>query len=787
MPRIFYALLLKTIKFSAPFIFLFITSISFGQTSRISGIITDAETGETLIGANIYIRETGQGMATDGNGYYVLDNLEQNSKTLVVSFLGFEQVEIHLELEPGISRKIDISLKHDVIALGEIEVSAEKMARQFNIQPGRVNLNTRQIKALPSVLEPDIFRTIQALPGVLTQSEFSTGLIIRGGNTDQNLILLDGITVYNPSHLGGVFSNFIVDAVKDAELIKGGYNAEYGGRLSAVLNVTSREGNRNKFDAKLNISILSAQATMEGPIPNGAWLVSGRRTYFDKILENTDLNVPPYYFYDLQGHVFTDLTEKDRLSLSFYTGIDDFNFDDLGMDSYWGNETFSLAHRKLFSDLLVGNFLLASSRFFTYFNLGGESGLTQDNTIHDLTASANFSYYQNEKMTWKFGGQVKRLGFDYDNTFGDTTLFEVKEAPNESAVYTKLKWMPNKLLVIEPGFRLNGYDAHPDKLFPDVRLGLKYLLTEDRYINFALGNYHQFIMTIQDDYNPTLLDFWMAIDESVDPGKSIQVVLGYEEYFGLLYKLQIETYYKDLKNMLTFIETRASTDEVISDESISAMFDVADGYAYGLEVFAHKMHGRLNGWISYTYSISRKMMTGEEYYTNWDRRHAFNIIGNFNINKKWTLNWQWAYQSGQAFTPILGKYIENLDYTFDSMQSSFSTVPGSRNSGRYPPFHRLDLGIVRNFKFKKFNMDLYLQVINSYNRDNIFRYIYYFGSSHNGLDDDGDWDKKEDDLNSNGYPDPGEPHVDEADEEQVQRNDISIFPIIPSIGINIDF
>ena len=787
MPRIFCVLLRKANKLSNPLLFLLITSFSFGQASRISGIITNAETGETLIGANVFIRETGRGMATDINGYYVLDNLGSDSKTLVVSFLGFEQYGKILLLEDGKAQKIDIALKTEIIELDEINVSAEKATRQFNIQPGRVNLSTRQIKAVPSILEPDIFRTIQALPGVLTQSEFSTGLIIRGGNTDQNLILLDGITVYNPSHLGGVFSNFIVDAVKDAELIKGGYNAEYGGRLSAVLNVTSREGNRNNFDAKVNISILSAQATFEGPIPNGAWLVSGRRTYFDKVLENTDLNIPPYYFYDLQGHIFTDLSAKDRLSYSFYNGLDDFSYDDIGIDTYWGNETFSLAYRKIFNDLLVGNFLLASSRFFTYFNLGGESGLVQDNTIQDFTGSANLTYFQNEEMTWKFGGHIKELGFNYDNSFADSALFTIKKAPLETAAYSKLKWIPNKRLVIEPGFRLNMYTAHSDMFFPDFRLGLKYLLTEDRYINFAVGNYHQFIMTIQDDYNPVLLDFWMAIDESVEPGKSKQIVLGYEEYIGEIYKVQVEGYYKDLKNMLTFVETRASTDEVMSDEKLTDMFDISDGFAYGLEVFAQKMYGKINGWIAYTYSISRKSIDDYEYFTNWDRRQVFTVIGNYNFNKKWVFNWQWSYQSGQAFTPILGYYLENLDYTFDSSHSNFSTIPGSRNTGRYPSYHRLDLGAVRHFKFKKFDMDLYIQVINSYNRDNIFRYIYHFGSSHNGIDDDNDWLPDKHDTNGNGYPDPGEPNVDEADEGRISRQDISIFPIIPSIGINIDF
>ena len=180
-------------------------------------------------------------------------------------------------------------------------------------------------------------------------------------------------------------------------------------------------------------------------------------------------------------------------------------------------------------------------------------------------------------------------------------------------------------------------------------------------------------------------------------------------------------------------------------------------------------------------------MDNDEYFTNWDRRHAFSIIGSYNFNKKWEMNWQWAFQTGQAFTPILGYYLENLDYVVESTHGNFNTIPGSRNSGRYPEFHRLDLGVVRHFNFKKIKMDLYFQIINAYNRKNIFRYIYNMGNQYNGLDDDGDWDKNLHDDNGNGYPDPGETNVDEADEGRITKSDISIFPLIPSIGITIDF
>ena len=329
---------LKTLLNNSVLIFLLTASISMGQTvGSVYGFVTDEAKGEALIGANVIITETGQGMATDMNGYYVLQQIPEGSYTLIVSYIGYEVLNKKIIIKGSDAQKLDLVLKAQAVSFSEVDVTAEKIQRKYNITPSQINLSPRMLKAAPALAEPDLFRTIQALPGVLTTSEFSTGLVIRGGNTDQNLILLDGITVYNPSHLGGVFSNFIVDGVKEANLIKGGYSAEYGGRLSAVLNVLSREGNRNKFEGKMSVSLLSSQTTLEGPSYNGAWLISARRTYFDQIFKNNP-NVPPYYFYDFQGHIFSDLSPKDRISLSFYSGLDDFSFGDLGLTSDWGKQ-----------------------------------------------------------------------------------------------------------------------------------------------------------------------------------------------------------------------------------------------------------------------------------------------------------------------------------------------------------------------------------------------------------------------------------------------------------------
>ena len=770
-------------------IILFLITQLGAQSTIISGFISDSSSGEALIGANVILQETGQGMATDINGYYIIQDIVPGDYVLMVSYVGFSLRKEKLAISDRQSIKLNIALSEEVVELSQVEVTAEQIQRKANIQPSMINLSPRMMKAAPALAEPDLFRTIQALPGVLTTSEFSTGLVIRGGNTDQNLILLDGVTVYNPSHLGGIFSNFIVDGVKEAELIKGAYNAEYGGRLSAVLNIISREGNQKKFEGKANLSLLSAQATLEGPFYKGAWVLSGRRTYFDQIFKNNQ-NIPPYYFYDIQSHVYSDITPKDRLSVSFYNGIDDLLFGTFGLAGRWGNNTLSAQYRRIFSEKLIGNFLYANSLFFTEFGLGGSNGLNSDNQIDDATVAANFSWFKSSESTIKFGMQLKNLGFLYTNTFGDSLQFKIETKPKEFASYAKLKYSPSEKFIFEPGVRINLYNVYSDSIFPDLRLGVKYLLTDDRYINFSLGNYHQFIATFQDDYNPTILDQWIAVDNSVAPAKSSQIVLGYEEYINDLYKIQVEGYYKDIKNLFTFEESRATTDEAVSDSALSDIVTPSNGYAYGLELFTQKMSGRLSGWLAYTFSVSRKSMNSifydknEEYYNSWDRTHSFSALGNYLISNKLDINWKLSLQSGQAYTPIIGYYNQILPESPDEV---FRTIPGTRNSARYSPYSRLDLGIVYHTKIFGSKMDVYIQIINVFNRKNTFRKSYSVGSIYNGIDDDGDWEEEEHDTNGNGEPDVGEVNVDEKDEGRLQVNDISLFPIIPTIGFSWEF
>ncbi len=734
--------------------------------STISGYVLDSESGEGLPGANVILSGTLMGTATNFDGYFVITEVPSGSYELKISFMGFEPLSQIVNLRSGERFRQNFELIPQTVELQEVVVTEERMERKVNIQASRVKLNLRQMKGVPQIGEADLFRALHALPGVLTETEFSTGLIIRGGNSDQNLILLDGITVYNPSHLGGFFSNFILDAVKEADLLKGGFNAEYGGRLSAVLNVRSREGNRKKFEGKASVSLISAQTTLEGPAgEKGAWLVSGRRTYFDKVFQGTELYFP-YYFYDVQGHIFQDITKNDRISLSWYTGRDDLFWEDFLLKGRWENKTVSLNYRKLFSETLVSHWVLAKSRFDILFGLGGGSGINEVDYIDDFTFRSDWTWFASQEAQFRFGTEVKGLDFQYSASYLDSAIFMSQQSPVEAAAYAKMKWWPSAVFMLEPGLRVGYYDNHPEKWYFDPRLGIKYLLTEDRYLNFSLGIYHQFMETIQDDFYPKIMDAWFAVDYSVTPASAVQVTAGYEEYFGAAWRVQVEAYYKTMNNMLTFVESRSTVDEMVSDESLADLVDEGDGYAYGAELFLHKEIGRLNGWVAYAHSISRKQFGGKEYYTNWDRRHVFNILGNYRISRKWDANLKWTYQTGQPYTPILGYFIEVLP---GDPEPFYRPIPGGRNSSRYEPFHRMDVGIVRHFKLFGTPGELFIQVVNAYWQKNIFRYIYQWGNTYNGIDDDGD------EL------------IDEDDEGTPKRLRINGLPILPTIGVSFAF
>ena len=734
------------------------TQTTFAQTSAtLSGFIQDASTREALISANVVIKGTKLGAATNLSGYYVIPALPAGEYEIVVSYIGYETHTEKITVAANDKLVKNVLLKSKLLALKEVTVTATQEEEPEDINLAQVSVNTREMQTMARVVEADVFRSLQFLPGVTAPSDFSTGLVVRGGNTDQNLITLDGITVYNPSHVGGLFSNFITEALKEANLMKGGFPAEYGGRISSVLRLTSREGNSQKFSGSASISLLSSQSTLEGPVGKGAWLLSLRRTYIDQILKAArGLNITdfelPYYFYDVQGHVFQDLSHNDRLSFSTYLGRDVLDWDDLTLDFNWGNRTFAVNWRHLFSQRMFSNFMLASSRFDTKVGVGNEGGLTSLNEIVDHTAKGDLTYFVTNAHELKFGFEAKDLRFSYENAFEDRDLGSVLQEPNYFASYLQDSWRPSLRWVIQPGVRMSYFSRATDKVRFEPRLSAKYLVGAKSSLSLSYGQFNQYISTVQDELNPSFIDFWFAFDETVPPAKSNHYILGYDTelpWHGL--QVSVEGYYKDMFNLLAFKETRSSVTQEL-DFTIVNVFRRAEGEAYGGEIYLRKPVGRLNGWLSYSNAYVYKdgvtiNDVDTRYPPNWDRRHSLNLVANYNLSRKWELSVLFKYGSGFPYTQANGSF----EYDALGVPIKRRVIFDEINGARYPDYHRLDLSLTRHYYHKTWQMDLFLNLVNVYNRKNIFYYVWDF------------------------------------DVDPAQRDNVPLFPFLPSLGVSAKF
>ena len=725
---------------------LFSLSLS-AQPASISGFVVDSSSGESLISANVYLENLQIGSTTTSEGYYVIYPIPPGEHILVSHYLGFKTYRKVIRLKPGEKRHLVIHMQPTLLSAMGDTVIAEAEALEQDVQISRVSLSARNIRQAPQLGEADLFRTLQALPGVVAESDFSTGLVVRGGNTDQNLIMLDGITVYNPSHMGGLFSNFLLDAIKDVRFIKGGFSAEYGGRMSSVLNVISKEGNRKQFTGAASVSVLSSHLSMEIPTGKGALLMAGRRTYFDQALKLIGKEFP-YYFYDFQGSFHQEITPYDRITISGYFGNDVLDWDKISINLIWGNRTLSAHWQHVFSPRLFSHFMVAGSRFNTTVEFGGDEGVDSKNRIQDYTLKGDLTYFISPQNDIKFGFETKRLMFEYKSIYDNRTLLQIKQTPAEAAVYVQNNRQLNPRWIINGGIRLSYFSSSRKKLYPEPRLALKYKLRQNEYINFATGIYRQFIYTVQDEYTPNISNDWFAIDKTVPAGRSIHVVLGYERKLWSTTRIQIEGFYKTLENMLTYRETRSAVDESLGeDTAVDRLFVPTDGYAYGGEVFIHKQYGDLAGWIGYSLGWVRKTLDGETYYASFDRRHNVNILLSYNLGRRWRFSSRFNYGSGFPYTRALARYEERDD----GVVTQRIIYDEHRNRFRYPGYLRWDAGFTKAFRFFGRPAQFDIQVINLLNHENVFFYKWDFKAN------------------------------------PAKRDAVTMLPIVPTIGFRIEF
>jgi hypothetical protein len=743
----------NTRLFSFAFFFtLFSIHFGFGQNYTLSGYVKDERSGETLIGVNVFNKkDIAQGTSTNTYGFYSL-TLPKGSYTIKVSYVGFADKEIALDLAADMSKNIEIT---EGVVMQEVVITAEAEDKNVsNTKMGTVTVPIENIKKIPALMgEVDVLKSLQLLPGVKAL-EGSSGLFIRGGGVDQNLILLDEAIVYNPGHLLGFFSVFNADAIKNTTLIKGGMPAQYGGRLSSVLDIQMKEGNNQNFGIEGGIGLISSRITVEGPIQKGksSFMVSGRRTYALDIaqpaISKTKFSGTNYYFYDLNMKFNYTFSEKDRLYLSGYFGRDKFVFNAVErgfkFELPYGNATATLRWNHVFTPKLFMN-VSAVYNDYDFKAIGGQD-IFQFNAfsgVRDYNAKVDFDWFANTKHTVKYGVNYTyhRLtpnvfsGSNGDTTFTNSALVKPKFA-HDAALYIADTWKMNPVFTLEYGLRLSAFQqigpykspkreqeyttGEPVKTYYgfEPRIAGKYNLNNESSLKAGITATSQYLHLVSNSTSSLPFDVWVPSSDLVAPQRGVQYALGYFRNFkNNMWETSFEVYYKDLKNQIDYPETYVNKPA----ENVESSFVYGNGKAYGAELFIKKAKGKLNGWFGYTFSRTLRIFPdingGKEFPSTFDRVHDLVFVANYQISKKWDLNANYIYSTGRPFTPLKSLFLIDQNLNIDY---------ASRNSLRLPDYHRLDVGATYTPKPDKQGLksSWTFSVYNLYNQQNPF-FIYY--------------------------------------------------------------
>ena len=706
------------------------TLVTSAQTATLSGYIRDAENGEEMIGANIYFPSLQKGVTTNAYGFYSI-SVPPGRYEVQFLFIGYQTVIEEVDLRSDVRR--DLELSFDSEELQEVVLTEERSVENVtSVEMSVTDLSMKEVKKVPALLgEADIIRTLQLMPGVSSVGEGATGFNVRGGNIDQNLILLDEAPVYNSSHLFGFFSVFNSDAVKDAKLYKGGIPAEYGGRLSSVLDVRQKEGNSKRFAGAGGLGILSSRLTLEGPIQKdvSSFMVAGRRSYADLFLAlspDPDIRNNTAYFYDLNAKLNYRIGEKDRIFASAYFGRDVFGFGDLFRFA-WGNQTFTLRWNHLFSEKLFANFtgLISDYRY----NLGipeGAQAFDWDSRIVNYNFKADLKYYINADNTLSFGASYLTYRFEPGlvKPASDENIFNEFTIPNqyaiEPAAYISHEIKVGSRWKFQYGARYSiflrqgaediriyeeGQPKEVETIIDTVsygngeniitfdgfepRFAVNYLVNDEVSVKASYNRTRQYIHLVSNTTAATPVDIWTPSGPYVDPATADHFALGYFQNFNNnTYEASVEVYYKSMRNLLDYKNgAQLVLNPVLETELLSG-----DGRAYGLEFFVRKRTGRLTGWISYTLSRSELQVAGptpEEtinngdwYSSNWDKTHDISVVTTYAINKRWDVSATFAFQTGRPITYPDGRFVQD---------GIVIPVYNNRNGARIPAYHRLDL------------------------------------------------------------------------------------------------
>ncbi len=737
---------------------LLLTTILQAQDITLSGYIKDAANGEALIGATVYIPTLKQGTASNSYGFYSL-TVPTGTYRLTVSYIGYITTEETVEANEN--QNITFSLKDNSKEIDEVVVSAEAAnANVERVEMGVAKLPIKTIQKLPAFMgEVDIIKTIQLLPGIQSGGEASSGLYVRGGGPDENLMILDEAPVYNASHLMGFFSVFNSNAINDIQVYKSGIPAEYGGKASSVIDIRQKDGNSKKFGMDGGIGNLSSRLTLEGPIIKDKWsfILAGRRTYYDVLGRAAgieELSDNKLYFYDLNGKSNLVINDKNRIFISGYMGEDNF---ELGESIYmrWGNATATVRWNHIFGEKL---FMNVSAIYSNYdYNLGvpGDNADNFDwsSRIRDYNGKLDFTLFLNPRNTIKYGLNVIHHNFRPGKveTNGENSMFSDMELAHynalESAIYLSNEQKISDRFSVQYGVRLShfqqvgdgevNYYENPEKPQDDEltgtekfgkwdkigdafvhlepRLAMKYTLDRNSSAKASYNRMVQNLHLITNTQSPSPLDIWLPTSTYIDPLIVDQVSVGYFRNFrNNMWETSVELYYKDMQNVLDYKEGA----ELFLNEEIETELLHGSGESKGMELLVKKAQGKLTGWVGYTWAKTTRTVeginNGNPYPSSYDRTHDLSIVSNYELNERWNLSANFVFSTGSPTSYPVAKY---------NIQGNQVYEYSSRNSNRIPNYHRLDLSATYDFKKNKnrrFKQSINFSIYNVYGRRNAY-------------------------------------------------------------------
>ena len=716
---------------------------AFAQKTAISGTLRDSLSGETLIGVNIYIKGApSKATTTNSYGFYSLP-CSSYPTTIVYSYVGYKQKEI--SFAQAQTDQVNVDLYQNSKLLNEVVITADSYQEQVrSTQMSVAKVTSKEARQLPAFFgEVDILKVLQLKPGANANSEGVGGLYVRGGGNDQNLVLLDESIVYNASHLFGFFSTFNSDAIKEVQLYKGGFPAQYGGRLSSVVDVKMNDGNRKKYEATGGLGLITSRLTLEGPIQKNksSFIISGRRTYIDVFTRQINKGnannpaatiIPDYYFYDFNAKLNFDLTPKDKLFVSGYFGRDKFNYKDqsVAFNFDWGNATGTARWNHIFGNKLFVN----TSAIYSKYNYVISSGVSNfkfqlGSLIRDANLKSDFYYQPSQNHSVKFGAGAIRHRFDvgkikFESSQSDVSNFEAGETLYgvEGYLYASDDWKASERITLNYGFRLSGFNGDSATYIqPEPRFAANISLAKNVSLKLSYARMVQYVHLVANSGASLPTDIWYPSGNRAKPQLSDQLAAGISGALGENFLISNEVYYKKLQNQLDLRDNA----QIFANSNLDGEFVFGDGWSYGNEFYVEKKRGKTTGWVGYTYSWAWRKFdainNGEKFHPIYDRRHDVSVVVMHQLSKRLSATATWVYGSGRWATLPVGRYL-------------IQGVPGSqpipipdvlsRNTYQYAPYHRLDLGLVYRFKPKFGESDLSFSLYNAYGRLNPF-FVYF--------------------------------------------------------------